>query len=326
MARSRRSLRRFHGFTLVELLAVIAIIGTLVGLLLPAVQAAREASRRSTCGNRMRQIALAIHGRMDATRVFPAAQESATWSVNGSKHVSMSTRANVGRPWPVLVLPYLEDQSRFDTFTATGYDGARDDAPVTNTSRQWTSNPDFKCPTDFSNLPANAQGNYVGVMGGGDGTDYWGYFSADTNRFVYNNGAIIVSGRLAAKDFNDGMSNTFLLGETIYQIKTQFSSTQHMSWAGGFRAAGDSGSCCGTPTTSAAAVEAINYLAVPGGNVLSTSALWIYPVARSFSSLHGGGCQIAMADASVQFIDSNIGINVYRRLAVRNDGNAERLP
>ncbi|MFM8707291.1 MAG: DUF1559 domain-containing protein, partial [Planctomycetia bacterium] len=165
MARSRRSLRRFHGFTLVELLAVIAIIGTLVGLLLPAVQAAREASRRSTCGNRMRQIALAIHSRMDATRVFPAAQESATWSVNSSnKQVSMSTRATVGRPWPVLVLPYLEDQSRFDTFTATGYDGARDDTPVTNTSRQWTSNPDFKCPTDFSNLPANAQGNYVGVM------------------------------------------------------------------------------------------------------------------------------------------------------------------
>ena len=88
---------RAGGFTLVELLVVIAIIGVLVGLLLPAVQAAREASRRSTCGNNLKQLALAMHNHLDAKRYFPA------------RHTVHGTYS-----WIVLTLPYLEAQDTYD--------------------------------------------------------------------------------------------------------------------------------------------------------------------------------------------------------------------
>jgi prepilin-type N-terminal cleavage/methylation domain-containing protein len=89
------------GFTLVELLVVIAIIGTLVGLLLPAVQTARESARRSTCTNNLKQIGVAIHNFESANKAFPA----------GHKHDS---GGNSAWGWGVYILPFLEQQEIFD--------------------------------------------------------------------------------------------------------------------------------------------------------------------------------------------------------------------
>src|SRR5687768_12809756 len=86
-----RSPKLKRGFTLVELLVVIAIIGILVALLLPAVQAAREAGRRTQCANNLKQIALATHGVHDAYKFFPASRIDARWPT-----------------WAVLILPYVE--------------------------------------------------------------------------------------------------------------------------------------------------------------------------------------------------------------------------
>src|SRR5512145_1647175 len=92
-----------RGFTLVELLVVIAIIGVLVALLLPAVQAAREAARRSQCTNNLRQLGLALHNHHDTFNVLPFAR-------TGGRPQSIS--------WAPLIMPYIEQKNLLDAFTA----------------------------------------------------------------------------------------------------------------------------------------------------------------------------------------------------------------
>src|SRR5687767_11089363 len=106
--------RRLRAFTLVELLVVIAIIGVLVALLLPAVQAAREAARRNRCLNKMKQLALANQNYLSARRRFPPGHtHPRTPPCSGSG-------LNGGPPWSVLILPYIEGGAVQDEFDMTG--------------------------------------------------------------------------------------------------------------------------------------------------------------------------------------------------------------
>ena len=101
------------GFTLVELLVVIAIIGTLVGLLLPAVQAAREAANRSSCGNKMKQICLALQNFHDSRKVLPAAIDR--YSATAQTFNTSSTATTpAGFSWIVHVLPYMEENNLYN--------------------------------------------------------------------------------------------------------------------------------------------------------------------------------------------------------------------
>ena len=98
-------MRRTTGFTLVELLVVIAIIGILIALLLPAVQAAREAARRMQCANNFKQLGLALHNYHATWSSFPC----------GSTQLSKG-KERFGHAWPVFLLPYLEQQNLYDNF------------------------------------------------------------------------------------------------------------------------------------------------------------------------------------------------------------------
>src|SRR5262245_56226043 len=114
----RAFVRARAGFTLVELLVVIAIIGILVALLLPAVQAAREAARRAKCTNNVKQITLALLSYHDANKRFPRG----TYTNPDKNHLN----AEDGPGWATKILPYLEEQAYYDRIVRNGvpgYDG-----------------------------------------------------------------------------------------------------------------------------------------------------------------------------------------------------------
>src|SRR5262249_14804087 len=112
------------GFTLVELLVVIAIIGILVALLLPAIQAAREAARRSTCTNNLKNLGLAVLNHHDAQKHFPVSEG---WSdpQSDEDNIALATKPPNGRKlsgkgWILAILPQLEEQALYDRFTQGG--------------------------------------------------------------------------------------------------------------------------------------------------------------------------------------------------------------
>ena len=160
---SKGSWRRTRAFTLVELLVVIAIIGVLVSLLLPAVQAAREAARRMQCGNNLKQIGLALHTYHDTHRSFPPGNVSpATMSAQGCFSGTSGNSPHPGAPWSVAILPYIEQSTIYDTLDMRGtfpsaYADATASPPPTNLSparyNPITDSPlyarinAFQCPT-----------------------------------------------------------------------------------------------------------------------------------------------------------------------------------
>ncbi|WP_197531211.1 DUF1559 domain-containing protein [Posidoniimonas corsicana] len=167
----RRSQTR--GFTLVELLVVIAIIGVLIALLLPAVQAAREAARRMQCSNKLKQIALAMHNYHDSNKVFPpGAQQSSTNIGNASYYVG----------WTREIMPFMEDTQLKDLYIP--------DVPVNSTTDlgaktfRETFVPAYLCPSDLTpelavpaSGPTNGQqfatSSYAANAGRGDGFVTW---------------------------------------------------------------------------------------------------------------------------------------------------------
>ncbi len=188
----RRWRFRREGFTLVELLVVIAIIGILVSLLLPAVQAAREAARRTQCQNNMRQLGLAMHLYMDALKGLPPAcilkvgQASDTFSVHAR------------------LLPYIEQANLQD---------------LIDWRISWTLQPQvaktrvatFLCPSEINDRPAiqGTMTHYPTSYGANAGT--WFQWDPVTNR--HGDGAFVVNSSLRSADFLDGMSNTLGLSE-----------------------------------------------------------------------------------------------------------------
>jgi prepilin-type N-terminal cleavage/methylation domain-containing protein len=217
---------RSRGFTLVELLVVIAIIGILVALLLPAVQAAREAARRTSCFNNMKQIGLALHNYHDTFRTLPPG-----WLAHDPATRRPWSEGETGWSWGSMTLPFLEQGTVAGSILNHGLpvmDPANDSARIHYF-------PVFRCPSDIDSssrefnlgtasgqLVPLAIANYVGMFGTVELEDCEGLPSGTTCR---SDGTFQHQLGITFSDIADGLSGTILVGERSSRI-------EHSTWVG----------------------------------------------------------------------------------------------
>jgi prepilin-type N-terminal cleavage/methylation domain-containing protein/prepilin-type processing-associated H-X9-DG protein len=309
-----------RGFTLIELLVVIAIIGILVALLLPAVQAAREASRRSQCANNLKQIGLALHTYHDTLRSFPPSYLTVP---GGSPAMGPpSDTGDTGPGWTalLLILPQIEQATLHESFdlNATSW-SSKNAAPA----RQVVAT--YLCPSASNRTPAYAvmdengktlatfsRSNYVAQAGR---DDVWEDTAADLSRVA--DGSFYRNSRTRAADVSDGLSNTIFFGE---QSPTRSDST----WVGIVPGA----VTCPTPRFAFAGCDA----AAPQINVHSGPGTGEFPplihppndplgyIDEMFSD-HPQGCNVLLGDGSVRFAARSINGLVWAALATRGAGD-----
>jgi prepilin-type N-terminal cleavage/methylation domain-containing protein len=343
---SRQSSAR--AFTLVELLVVIAIIGILVALLLPAVQAAREAARRAQCQNRIRQIGIACLNYHEATKHFPSA------TIVNPEGVPKGTAAAY---WGYLIqiLPYLEETSLLSAIDLKGF---WQDNPNHDLLYK-TPMPVFRCPTradqDITYIensgssvateqPSDLRAHYMGVMGASSGcpnnSTTWpdssytmlkdrltGQQACGSGGGVATNGVITigvavdpVNGRyvpanIRMKDITDGSSHTFLIGEIAWDVGPQ------RIWPIGSATGKTTGDLFSFHYSS----KNVRYPLNTAFRALSTQPASGYENNDlSFGSLHNGGCFFAMSDGSVQFVRDTVPVAILKALASRkSDDNTQ---
>lgn len=196
------------GFTLVELLVVIAIIGILVALLLPAIQAAREAARRSQCGNNMKQLGVAMHNYLDTHKTFPAL---------GSQ--GMGADMGWWYAWTIAVLPFMEQAPLYDgMMTQARPSGGGLPTPWDTGNNDFNNNfwkrdlPTFLCPSDYAPSDRGespALLNYKACVG----DDYHQNHFPPWSSSRQNRGIFQMGRWMAISAVVDGTSNTVMLGE-----------------------------------------------------------------------------------------------------------------
>lgn len=307
------------GFTLVELLVVIAIIGILVGLLLPAVQAAREAARRMSCSNNLKQIALALHNYESAYKRFPMG--------NVVRIRSTTDLSGDGWTWHARILPYLEQSSLYDRVSAVmGTDIGTQNSAEQILAGRTTRISAFQCPThpggSISNTAKN--GYQLSTYNAVCGTTTFNSDQADESTDVaYNgNGMFFLNSKIRFGDVTDGTTNTFLIAEVQDDLGgANTTATPNSSrWRGSDRRYNFSAGGDGNPPTDVSEYlvgmendDPINANTRDANGHFSNDGEYA-------GSYHTGGCQFALTDGSVRFISQNINMTTYRALASRANG------
>lgn len=284
---------RKYGFTLVELLVVIAIIGVLMGLLLPAVQMAREAARRTQCQNNLRQLGLALLNFESARQSFPAG-----WVTRRSSVLDPELE-QPGYAWGYTIMPNLELGSLYDQFNRNLRVNDPTHYPLIKTYLST-----FVCPSDVGSnssipaaidgdsghiyhdpppapLPEVAKSNYIGVFG---------TLEIDRN-VIESDGMFFRNSKLRIAQVTDGLSNTFFVGERSSDLGISF-------WSGVMHEVPEAiarvmGTCDHLPNTTSSHFE-------------------------DFGSHHPRGANFLTVDGAIRLVSDDISVEAYQAMATRS--------
>jgi prepilin-type N-terminal cleavage/methylation domain-containing protein len=310
---------RKSAFTLVELLVVIAIIGILVALLLPAIQAAREAARRTQCANNLKQIGVALHNYHDTYRVLPPAGIGSVNHVNGIV-TDTTIDDDIGNDRGVyigylgLLLPFVEQQALADQIVYAN------NASMNTNRDVWVQFlPAYVCPSDafagksyrFTGRGSTmARGTYAAV-GSDETIEQSAFWRTKWESLpARNRGVMGVAGAASFASILDGQSNVLAVIEVNAAIAAN-DARGIWAYAPGATVFGRGGINVGQDGFQ----DCTNEITMP---CLNTSGNRNF-VSRSY---HPGGVQSVLGDASVRFINESIDQTVYNWLRAIADGNS----
>ncbi len=335
------------GFTLIELLVVIAIIATLVAILLPAVQQAREAARRSTCKNNLKQLGLAIHNYHDTYNAFPMGVSNHKAGCGGDpgtgNYVSDWDKRYATWTWQASIMPFVELGNIYDQ-VGVGTQEAHI-AMTSSSLRASLQTPQkvLNCPSDDGPDQNNwglrvvradnestynvAKSNYVAVHHHGPVTCNNTGSSVSTTDFMNwandppYDGIFAHSTSSKMRDVTDGLSNTLLVGERAWNLQitgaTDVPRAANQFVSSGIARSNSNGGMSAVYGTGAIGINQSG----------ATDILQRYS-RQGFSSKHKGGAQFCLGDGSVRFLSENIQLNtstaidsLFENLIARNDGN-----
>ena len=312
-----------RAFTLVELLVVIAIIGILVALLLPAVQAAREAARRTSCNNNIRQLILATHNYHDSNKEFPAS----AFPVEGP---GGSAEAQHSLSWQIQILPYIEEANISDRIGSavrfSDLDAAERALQESELGMYWCPSSDRAEEENYTDQ-TYATTTYFGVAGApvldaqGNATvleDKRDYRNLEDGHCgdLYINGVLIPYDPVNFRQITDGTSSTIAFGERLYELRSFFTGAFFVG-----RSSDAASKLCshasknmlwGIGTPEEFGYYVFDNLAPPGQpKVIRFNDLF-------FGSNHVSGVHFAFADGSARFLSDDVDLPVLQAHATRN--------
>lgn len=331
---------RWSGFTLVELLVVIAIIGVMVGLLLPAVQAAREAARRMQCSNNLKQHGLALHNYHDTHKMFPPALLGSGRFNNTAYHAERGGVKNT-TGW-TLLLPFLEQASIYDNYNFDVCSSMSSPYAIPVIGTDVINDGLYNARVGYLECPSDPSAGIQSTSGAG-GTSFYSRRNAVQTSYLFSTGVATDyngSWEASANDIRrgafgndvgarfasilDGTSNTIAIGEaTGGAFKT---STSFGPW-------GMTGThtCCHGRVVSGSSTLLRPEDAAPFQNNWHINSAWNGDVrgrtyAWVFGSKHPGGGQFVFVDGSTHFISESMDYLTLLRLAFIQDGQPVAFP
>ncbi len=320
MSRLLTHVRAQSAFTLVELLVVIAIIGVLVGLLLPAVQSAREAARRMQCSNNLKQIGLALHNYHDTINKFPPL------FINWPGNFGTGNDGNWG--WGAFLLPMLEQGSRAAAMDMNNRYARRSGDTAANPGLSVILNPalqDFLCqdipvyrcpsnpaPTSPTAIQSNA--THDGAFSFGNNgripsrSTYVASFGSTMPQNVgVGNAPFTIDARTRIANITDGTSNTIAVGERAWVVRGSFIVTTGPAQLIGSPQIMGASVWAGARSNGTTMLDGGHVQVGAGGaKLINSPCIGDTTCRRGFSSHHVGGAQFVFFDGSVRFITDRI--------------------
>jgi len=329
-----------RGVTLVEMLVVIAIIGVLVGLLLPAVQSARESSRRAQCGNNLKQLGIACHTYLAARGMFPPGGRGYGFQQLYPHKQGTPDDTILNMNGMLLLLPAIDQQALYNQFNmkaAFGNSNPNSGRPLQSPDAVASGNaaltvnviPSLNCPSDTENRfmvtnnagelptatanspikPVKTNYDFVSNLQDFRTFNFWRDHQKRHERYMFGENSTTTPGHV-----RDGLSNTFMMGERTLRSITNRDSSANWAYRGSQQVGLDPvGSYC----SAAVPVQGLN---IWMNGTIVTPKVGIRGCWYRVASLHPRGCNFVFADGAVRFITEDVPVATLESLSRMADG------